>query len=170
MEHVLTRKHCLKKKCRRNLLALLKFYTPASGRDINSETIIHKPLQYIGISSCSLSYTQGYHLNSLPSFGLFSCAVRTVSSKVNLENCDMHPLRMLSISTVVHLSMLCHLQTKQSSLLADASFPWFERRFFFHFNTTKQDRLELCHSELASVSVTIQIRSFPLLLYECVHF
>lgn len=41
---------------------------------------------------------------------------------------------------------------------------------FFHFNTTKQDRLELCHSELASVSVTIQIRSFPLLLYECVHF
>lgn len=77
---------------------------------------------------------------------------------------------MPSISTVVHLSMLCHLQTKQISPLADASFPWFERRFFFHFNTTKQDRLELCHSELASVSVTIQIRSFPLLLYECVHF
>lgn len=87
-----------------------------------------------------------------------TCAVRTVSSD---------PLRMLSISTVVHLSLLCRLQPKQISPLADASFPWFERRFLFHFNTTKQDRLELCHSELASVSVTIQIRSFPLLLYEC---
>ena len=149
---------------------LLKFYTPARGRGLNSETIFHKPLQYIGISSCSLFYTQGYHLNSLPSFGLFSCAVRTVTSKVNLENYDMHPLRMPSISTVVHLSMLCHLQTKQTSLLADTSFPWFERRFLFHFNTTKQDRLELCHSKLVSVSVTIQIRSFPLLYMNVFHF
>lgn len=43
-------------------------------------------------------------------------------------------------------------------------FPLVWKTIFFHFNTTKQDRLELCHSELASVSVTIQIRSFPLLL------
>lgn len=72
---------------------------------------------------------------------------------------------MPSISTVVHLSMLCH-QPKQISPLADASFPWFERRFFsiLILLKGKQDRLELCHSELASVSVTIQIRSFPLLL------
>lgn len=42
---------------------------------------------------------------------------------------DTRPLRMPSISTVVHLSMLCH-QPKQISPLADASFPWFERRFF----------------------------------------
>ena len=86
-----------------------------NGRGLNSETIIHKPPQYIGITSCSLFYTQGYHLNSLPSFGLFSCPVRTVSSKENLEKCDMHLLRMPSISKrrpFVHVVS----QTTQTSL------------------------------------------------------
>ena len=135
MEHVLTRKHCLKKKSRRNLLASLKLYKLTSGRGLNSETTFHKPLQYVGISSCSLSYTKSCHLISLASFVLFSRTKGLHAPYVQevvrrTWKIDTRPLRMPSISTVVHLSMLCHLQTKQISPLADASFPWFERRFF----------------------------------------
>lgn len=92
-----------------------------------------------------------------------------MSSKENLENwhASTAHAQYFNRRPFVHVVSLTN---KTNFPAGRCLFPLVWKTIFCHFNTTKQDRLELCHSELASVSVTIQIRSFPPLLYECVHF